>query len=81
VSAYLDALLDAERLADITRNEIAAGIPPAPRVELDDAFFARSDLAMLALEQADGYGRTLVARGLDQQVDANRRNPLLRGAY
>lgn len=67
MSAYLDSLLDAERLADIARNDAAAGFPPAPPVDLDEAFFRRSDLSMLGLKKADGYSRTLVARGLERQ--------------
>lgn len=54
MSALLDSLLDAERLADLARNDAAAGFPPAPPVELDEAFFARSDLAMLGYKAAGG---------------------------
>lgn len=65
MSAMLDLLLqasgDAERLADIARNDALAGFPPAPPVELDEHFFRRVDLSMPALEQADGYSRTLVS--------------------
>jgi hypothetical protein len=44
MSALLDSLLDPIRLADVTRNDAALGFPPAPPVEMDEFFFARSDL-------------------------------------
>ena len=73
MSAMLDSLLkasgDAERLADIARNEAALGIPPAPPVELDEAYFR--------YEHDPRY-----VRALNRQIDANRRDPLMpRGAY
>ncbi len=81
MSVFLHCFLDAERLKACAANEAAMGIKPALPVELNEEFFARVDSAMLADKQADGYGRRLLARGLELQVAANRRDPLLRGAY
>lgn len=46
MSYCLDLLLqaagDAERLADIARNDALAGFTPVPPVDMDDVFFARN---------------------------------------
>ncbi len=75
MSALLDSQLDTQRLADILREEKAAGITT------DKNFVQLVDSAMRADKQVDGYGRRRIARGLELQVDANRRDPLLIGAY
>ena len=51
MSAYLESLLDPERRAACDANDAALGIPLAPPVELDEAFFIRSDMAMLIYKQ------------------------------
>ena len=75
MSALLDSRLDAERLNDILREEKAAGIMP------DKSYVQLVDLAMLADKQVDGYEQRRLARGLELQVAANRRDPLLSGVY
>lgn len=69
MSALLESLLDAERLADIARNDALAGLPPAPPVELDEIYFQ--------YQHDPRY-----VRALNRQIDALRRDPLMpRGAY
>ncbi len=61
MSACLDSLLDAGRLADIARNDILAGIVPPP-VELDEAFYNRVDLAYTRDKTSGALDRRIVAR-------------------
>jgi hypothetical protein len=63
-SAMLDSLCGRARLADCIRNDIAAGITPAPAVERDEEFFIRADLSQPSAEER---ARRNDARALSDQ--------------
>jgi hypothetical protein len=67
MSAMLDSLCGAERLADIARNDVLMGIA-APAVELDEAFFQRSDLAYQRAKSDGSLTRWRDERALADQV-------------
>jgi len=67
MSARLESLLDAERLADCARNDVLAGIT-APPVEKDDVVFGEdrriaSDLAYAKARDDGSLERSRDARG------------------
>jgi hypothetical protein len=53
MSALLDSLCGSARLADCIRNDTAMGLITPPPVEMDEAFFIRSDLAF-SMDRASG---------------------------
>jgi hypothetical protein len=68
MSAILDSALDSDRLADIARNDALMGIA-APAVELDEAFFARSDAAYSAAKDDGSLTRSRDERALKSQIE------------
>jgi hypothetical protein len=67
MSAMLDSLCGAERLADIARNDVLMGIA-APAVELDEAVFQRRDAAYEAAKSDGTLTRSRDERALAEQV-------------
>lgn len=59
MSALLDSLLGATRLADCLANDAAIAAPP---VEMDEAFFARVDMVPKSAIEAIKYSRALEAQ-------------------
>lgn len=60
--------LRALRKDKVARKFAALAEPDAPPVEMDEAFFQRSDLETLAAKEVDSYGTRNEARAMDLQV-------------
>jgi hypothetical protein len=72
MSALLDSLCGSARLADCIRNDTAMGLITPPPVEMDEAFFARSDLAYARARDDGSLERDRDHRALADQQQRER---------